>query len=537
MKPKKFVKESDSRHLSSSLIEFSAPKNDNRVVHLCKPFVVLSKNTYSAPVTLPLGLAYLGGVLEKAGYNTKILDAIGDTKPVLIKRNVEDIYNVQGLDTKGIIERIDPNTMIFAISLMFTQEWILHREFIKEVKKTLPHLIIVVGGEHPTSIPEYVLRDCREIDYVVCGEGELSMLELVHAVFNNKDTSKINGVCSINKKNEFTDNGLSKRIEYINEIPRPAWHLLKVENYFNDYFTSGLARGRNMAILATRGCPYQCTFCSSPSMWTTRYVMRDPKDLADEMEWLIAEFGANSFEFYDLTAIIKKEWTLEFCNELKKRELNHITWQLPVGTRTEALDKETLQAIYDTGCRFITYAPESGTDKTLKMIKKKVKLDRLTLSMKNAVKIGHIIRLNFIIGFPHETFFDCLKTVFFAYYCAFRYGVSDINFAIFAPYPGSELFKQLEEQKRIKVCDNYIKNLLIQFDLTKSFSYCNKVPGIMLMILRILGFSISYLIIYLTRPKKIINLIMNILRDKFVANSLIEQRVYDMLVRNKLKSK
>ena len=89
------------------MIEFAAPKNDERVIHLCKPFVVLSKNTYSAPVTLPLGLAYIGGVLEKAGYKTRILDAIGDTKPVLIKRNVEDIYNVQGLDAQEIIERIE----------------------------------------------------------------------------------------------------------------------------------------------------------------------------------------------------------------------------------------------------------------------------------------------------------------------------------------------------------------------------------------------------------------------------------------------
>ena len=295
MKPKRFLQESDSRHLTSSFDLFRAQSNDNRVVQLCKPFVVLSKNTYSAPVTLPLGLAYLGGVLEKSGYKTKILDAIGDTKPVLIERNVQNIYNVQGLDTKEIIERINPNTAIFGLSLMFTQEWILHRELIKEIKKALPHICIVVGGEHPTAIPEYVLRDCPEIDYVIRGEGELSFLELVHSIYNKKNTSKISGVCFINNKNEFVDNGLSHRIEYIDEIPKPAWHLLNVENYFNDYFTSGLARGRNMAILATRGCPYQCTFCSSPSMWTTRYVMRNPKDLADEMEWLIEEFGATSF--------------------------------------------------------------------------------------------------------------------------------------------------------------------------------------------------------------------------------------------------
>ena len=145
--------------------------------------------------------------------------------------------------------------------------------------------------------------------------------------------------------------------------------------------------------------------------------------------------------------------------------------------------------------------------------------------------------MNFVIGFPHETFFDCLKTIFFAYSCAFKYSISDINFSIFAPYPGSELFKQLEDQQRIKVNDEYIKNLLIQFDLTKSISYCNNVPGFILMLMRLFGFSISYLIIYLSRPKKMINLFMNILRNKFVPNSLIEQRVYDMLVRRKLKSK
>jgi len=537
MEPQRFLQETDDRHLISSLNEFSAPKNDNRVVQLCKPFVVLSKNTYSAPVTLPLGLAYLGSVLEKAGYNTKILDAFGDSNPVLIKRNVDNIYNVQGLDTKEIIKKIDPNALIFGLSLMFTQEWILHRELIKEVKKAFPNLIIVVGGEHPSAIPEYVLRNCLEIDYVIRGEGELSLLELVHSIYNGKDTSEISGVCSINDKNEFIDNGLSHRIKYIDEIPRPAWHLLKVENYFNDYSTTGLARGRNMAILATRGCPYQCTFCSSPSMWTTRYVMRDPKDLVDEMEWLIDEFSVTSFEFYDLTAIVKKDWTLKFCDELKKRNLNEITWQLPVGTRTEALDEDTLQAIYDTGCRFITYSPESGSTSTLKIIKKKVMLERVVKSMKTAVKIGHTIRLNFIIGFPHETIWDCIRTIGFAIKCALRYGVSDINFSIFAPYPGSELFKQLEEQKIIKIDDKYFKSLLVQFDLTKSISYSNNVSGIILMILRFVGFSISYLSIYLSRPKKIIDLIFNIFKKKFVANNLIEQRVYDMIIRSKLKSK
>ena len=272
-----WVKELDDRHMDSSFSSFRAPKNDTRIITLCKPFVVFSKNSYSSPVTLPLGLAYLGGVLEKAGYKTKIIDATGGERPIRITRSQDNQYNLQGLNSEEILEEIDPNTFIFGISLMFSQEWLPHRLLIEKIKKKYPKIIIVAGGEHSSAIPEYILRDCPSIDYVIKGEGEFSMLEFSYNLFNEKSAGDIPGICFIDEKNKFIDNGLSKRIEHIDKLPRPAWHLLKPENYFNDYFTLGLSSGRNMPILATRGCPFQCTFCSSPSMWTTRYVMRDPK--------------------------------------------------------------------------------------------------------------------------------------------------------------------------------------------------------------------------------------------------------------------
>ena len=181
-------------------------------------------------------------------------------------------------------------------------------EYIEKIKKKYPKIIIVAGGEHSSAIPEYILRDCPSINYVIKGEGEFSMLEFSYNLFNEKSVGDIPGICFIDEKNKFIDNGLSKRIEHIDTLPRPAWHLLKPENYFNDNFAFGLFGGRNMPILATRGCPFQCTFCSSPSMWTTRYVMRDPKEIVDEIEWLMKEYKANDFEFFDLTAIIKKSW-------------------------------------------------------------------------------------------------------------------------------------------------------------------------------------------------------------------------------------
>ena len=283
---KNWVKELDRRHMDSSFSSFRAPADDKRIITLCRPFVVLSKTTYSTPVTLPLGLAYLAGVLEKAGYKTKIIDAIGEDHPVKIRRSHDNKYNIQGLNSDEILEKIDPDTFIIGITLMFSLEWFAQRVLIEKIRKKFPNAIIVVGGEHASSVSEFTLRDCPSIDYVIKGEGEFSMLEFSHLMFNGRDVTNIPGLCFINEKNQFVDNGLSKRIEHIDTLPRPAWHLLKPENYFIDNFAFGLSGGRNMPILATRGCPYQCTFCSSPSMWTTRYIMRKPEEIVDEIEWL-----------------------------------------------------------------------------------------------------------------------------------------------------------------------------------------------------------------------------------------------------------
>ena len=265
--------------------------------------------------------------------------------------------------------------------------------------------------------------------------------------------------------------------------------------------------------------------------------MRDPKEIVNEIEWLIKEYEANDFEFFDLTAIIKKNWILEFCNELKKKDLNNITWQLPIGTRSEALDEETLKALYDSGCAYICYAPESGSQKSLNIIKKRIKIDRLIESIKSAVKIGHTVKLNFILGFPHETLMDCLKTIFFGIYCSLRFGISDIIYSMFSPYPGSELYEKLIKEKKINLDDDYFKKLMTYMDITKPESYSEHVSGKTLVYLRFFAFSLSYLCIYLSRPIKIYRLFKNFFKKDFFPNNLLEQRIYDFFVRLKLNRK
>lgn len=531
VRPRSHLRGTDDRHLQDVYSRFAAPTGKPCKVQIVRPFSVLSATTYSAAILPPLGLAYLGAVLRKAGYRVGIIDAQGEDI-FNIRRSACGLYNLQGLDAQALIERIDPDTRVLGVSFMFSQEWLPQRDFVKQVREAYPHLVIVAGGEHPTAFPEYVLRDCPAIDYVVAGEGEITFLDMVHRVFAGGDVRSAPGVSHIDTQGEFVNNGYSDRIVHVDELPRPAWDLCKVENYFQPNWAMGIGMGRHMPILATRGCPYQCTFCSNPVMWTTRYTMRDPADVADEIEFLVKAYNATSIDFFDLTAIVKKDWTLAFCGELKRRDLN-ITWQLPSGTRSEALDRDTLTALHETGCRLITYAPESGSERTLKAIKKKLQLPRITESIRIAKRIGHTVKINLVIGFPDDRPIDILKTFLYGIKMAVL-GVDDCNLAVFSPYPGSELYARLRQENKIpQPNDDYFRSLLVYFDLTKSHSYSEHVGPRTLVCVRFLLLSLFYLLAYMLHPARIVRVVKNLAGDTFRPSTVLEQRLYDIVARNR----
>jgi len=530
MQSKRFIQPANSLTISEAMSLYPAPSKNK--VQILRPFAVYSARSYSSPVTVPIGPAYLAGVLEKAGYEVEIIDGIGEGIQQL-NRSENGAYVFQGLTIPEIVERINPESSVLGISLMFSQDWVHHRKLINAIKDKYPDLTIVVGGEHPTAMPEYVLRDCPSIDYLIAREGELTFLEFLHCYLTNNDPSKVLGVFSIDNDGQLVDNGPAKRISDFSNLPWPAWHLCDLEKFFTGSWSMGIGYGRNILILATRGCPYQCTFCSSPTMWTTRYLMRPVVDVVDEIEFLIKEYQVNSIDFADLTAIIKKEWVLEFCDEIKRRNLKFI-WQLPSGTRSEALDKTTVKAIYDAGCKFLVYAPESGSKITLDKIKKRLNLKSLTSSISEAVKAGHTIKVNLVIGFPHENRLDLMKSMLFSLRMAFL-GVDDINISIFSPYPGSELFNELQKDGTIpKVDDEYFKSLIVQFDFTFPQSVCPGISNVEIAVGRFIGMSSFYLLSYILSPKRLWRLLKNIFGKNFQAGSLFEQRVHDSLVRARL---
>src|SRR5262249_24931661 len=151
-----------------------------------------------------------------------------------------------------------------------------------------------------------------------------------------RDAASVPGIAFI-RHGEGVRTPHRERVRSVDQIPRAAWDLTPIENYLAGGLSYGVSTGRTMPIFATRGWPYQCTFCSNPVILTTRWYARSPKDVADEIQSYVSLYRADNFDFYDLTATLKKDWIKEFCQELIDRKLN-ITWQLPAGTRSEAID-------------------------------------------------------------------------------------------------------------------------------------------------------------------------------------------------------
>ena len=404
-------------------------------------------------VIMPIGLAYVAAVLRDAGHQLTVIDAPGESLDRF--REVQSPIGrllLNGMSVEEILERVNEKTEILAITHLFLHEWPTIREIAEKSKAKIPGLIVILGGENATAFHQTIFEESDSIDYCVLGEGETTIVELVARLKAGLSVTNLQGVVSRDSDVEQSAD-LSERITNVDQIPRPAWEYFPVERYMQTADNYGVDRGRSIPMLATRGCPYRCTFCSSPSMWTTRYKTRDPQEVVDEIKFYVEQFGVDNVDFCDLTAIIKREWTIEFCNVLKEENLD-ITWQLPVGTRSEALDEEVLKLCYETGCRNITYAPESGSQRMLDVIKKRVSIPRLLGSLRAAHRIGLVTRVNFIIGHPQETRRDLWKTFYLLLRTAVI-GCRDTAIMVFAPYPGSQDTKDLLEQGKLEVTEEY----------------------------------------------------------------------------------
>jgi len=434
-----------------SLVEKMKPEYD---ICLIRPPAIESFRFSTGSITLPLGLAYIAAALEKTGRKVHFLDAVA-LAPKTFTGYLHGF--LVGLKLEDIVSRIPKETRIIGISSIFTHEWPMVAHLAKLIKRSFSNSTIVLGGEHITAMPEFSLLTSGA-DVAVLGEGEETIVELVESLENGFSLDTICGI-SYRDGDQVQVNPRRRRATHLDEIAQPAWHLVDIKTYDANRFVGGMDTSHvTIPILATRGCPYQCTFCASPNMWTTEWVPRDPIKVVDEMEYYYKTYGARNFPFQDLTAIIRKDWTVNFCKEILKRELD-IFWQFPSGTRSEAIDDEVAALMRNSGMISMGYAPESGSDRTREYIKKKVHADALFKSIRSAKKAGLNISSFFILGFPHDTR-ESIKENFPFMKKLANLGVNDVAVGIYLALPGTELFNSLYDAGKLKLDHSYFGHII-----------------------------------------------------------------------------
>lgn len=482
------------------------------IASLIRPPSVVARFALTLNRTPPLSVAYLAGSLAAAGHEVQVIDAVGEALGAMHPGYRSDIA-INGLSIPEIVARLRPDTDFVGISCLFSHEWPLVRELIAAIAARFPDVPIVCGGEHATAVPELCLEDAPQLAACALGEGEETVVELLEACVRRTGLADVAGIV-FRAPDGLHRTAPRARIRDVDHIATPRWELTPIEHYLDAGLSFGVDRGRTMPLLATRGCPYRCTFCSSPTMWTTRYVTREPTLVVDEIEEYVHRYRVENIDFYDLTAIVERDWILEFCRLLDERGLR-LTWQLPSGTRSEALDEPVLQAMYRSGCRNVSYAPESGSRRTLEAIKKKVKIDRLEASMRVAVNAGLNVKANILIGFPDEQPEDLRETLRFILRMA-RIGVHDVSVWTFSPYPGSELFGRLRAAGRLPhLDDDYYASLLSYSDISGAVSYADALDSAQLQRYRLAGLLIFYGASYLTHPVRPLRSVYNILTRRY----------------------
>ncbi len=380
-----------------------------------------------------LGLGYIASYLEKYGHNVKIIDSLAEGYENVVKcEKYGEIFYRVGLEYSDIAKKIPTNTDIVGITAPFTNTTLIIKELSSVVKKLLPAKPIVIGGIFPSTLShEAVMLD---VDYVIRGEGETPFLELA----SGKDPANIKGLV-FKKGSTVIDNGVAYQIKNLDEIPFPARHFLPMEKYLR-ISPRGERNRCTASIITSRGCPYDCTFCSIHSMYGYKYRYRSPENVLQEIKILIEQYDINHIEFEDdnLTLNIKRAQAIfEGIINLDRK----ITWAAPNGIRIDTLTWEMLETIKMSGCISLNLAVESGDPFILQKMNKKSDLTKIEEVTKMCGKLGIITKGCFILGYPGEDRESYEKSISYAKQLR-EAGMSVFYFNIIQPLPGTKLYQE-----------------------------------------------------------------------------------------------
>ncbi|MCL5090408.1 MAG: B12-binding domain-containing radical SAM protein [Patescibacteria group bacterium] len=423
-------------------------------VLLVNPFLTVYLDD-PAGISPPLGLAYLASYLERQGVKVKILDAAAEGIEKVREIGGKKRY---GLPEEEIIKRIkDFSPEIVGITCQST----LHAKDAQEtaaiVKKANPKILVVMGGAHPSALPEEVLSD-KNIDLVVRGEGEVTLGEIVNNYSNGSTPLTISNLINIlgisyREGKKIVNNPPRPLIKNLDSLPFPARHLLPMAIYLREINkgTNYCQKKRVFTMMTSRGCPGNCIYCAVRTVWGRKWRGRSPSNVVDEIETLIKDYHAEEIHFLDDSLSVDKPRLLGICEEIIKRKIK-IKWTTPNGIAVWLLDKGLLLKMKKAGCYRLTFGLESGNKKILKnFIGKDYDYQKAKEIISFASSIGLWTVGTFIFGFPYEKKEQINETINFA-------KDTDLDFAVFYianPFPGTPMFEIYQKENLLPLSGAY----------------------------------------------------------------------------------
>ena len=393
---------------------------------------------------LPHMAGYLSAKILDLGYNLNVIDCFGINSQ--LSRKYGD-FLLTGIDEDEVIERIEPDIKLCFIYCKVIEDLYAVERLIEVIKRKKPNIKICLFENIQTTnsfslrkISDYLFS--KGCDYIILGEPEHKIEIFLNFYNDSSKLKQIPGIAyKIDKKIFINDNeAFNKNLD---NIPFPAWHKFNMEGYWNAGYSHAPVKKNTkfLPIISSRGCPYRCKFCVSPTLNPT-WRSRSAKNVVDEIEYLNKTLNVTDFHFSDLDPTVNEKRTIEISNEIINRKLK-IQWKLSQGTKVETIKNlNTLDIMKKSGLSFFSFSPESGSIELMKKLNKPFDYNHGLKIAKYLNKLKISTQACFIAGTPPEDKEDRVKSLDYMKKLA-KAGVDEIAVFIYSPIPGSFFADQI----------------------------------------------------------------------------------------------